>query len=138
MANPGGSMDGWVAEQQEEGRASYHCRQDEGLLTTGLAACPKTRNNLWSQRPPQSRSQLQPYDFERHIIMVSSARIPIADKHCSVALYWYRLTIQEGIARRNMKMRKSTQTGVLAKSGVLTGKDKIAQNHILAIKCTNN
>ena len=70
--------------------------------------------------------------------MVSSARIPIADKHCSVALYWYRLTIQEGIARRNMKMRKCTQKGVLAKSGVLTEKDKIAQNHILAIKCTNN
>ena len=70
--------------------------------------------------------------------MVSSARIPIADKHCSVALYWYRLTIQEGIARRNMKMRKCTQAGVLAKSGVLTEKDKIAQNHILAMKCTNN
>ena len=67
--------------------------------------------------------------------MVSSARIPIADKHCSVALYWYRLTIQ---ARRNMRMRKCTQAGVLAKSGVLTEKDKIAQNHILAMKCTNN
>ena len=79
------------------------------------------------------------YDLERlNQTMVSSARIPIADKHCSAALYWYRLTIQEGIARRNMKMRKSTQTGVLAKSGVLTEKDKIAQNHILAIKCTNN
>ena len=48
MANPDGSMDGWVAEQQEEGRASYHCRQDEGLLTTGLAACPKTRNLMES------------------------------------------------------------------------------------------
>ena len=59
MANPGGSMDGWVAEQQEEVRASYHCRQDEGLLTTGLAACPKTRNNLWSQDPASAVEELE-------------------------------------------------------------------------------
>ena len=58
MANPDGSMDGWVAEQQEEGRASYHCRQDEGLLTTGLAACPKTRNNLMESRPCFSMSPI--------------------------------------------------------------------------------
>ena len=44
----------------------------------------------------------------------------------------------KGIARRNMKMRKCTQAGVLAKSGVLTEKDKIDQNHILAMKCANN
>jgi len=37
-----------------------------------------------------------------------------------------------------LRNEKGTQAGVLAKSGVLTEKDKIAQNHILAMKCTNN
>ena len=53
-------MDGWVAEQQEEGRASYHCRQDEGLLTTGLAACPKTRNNLMESTTTSVQVQPSP------------------------------------------------------------------------------
>ena len=51
------------------------------------------------------------YDLERHIRRYSSSKL------------------------RN---EKGTPAGVLAKSGVLTKKDKIAQNHILAMKCTNN
>ena len=51
------------------------------------------------------------YDLERHIRRYSSSKL------------------------RN---EKGTPAGVLANSGVLTEKDKITQNRILAIKCTNN
>ena len=114
---------------------------------------------IWSQRPPQSRYKLQPYFSS---IDEPSQQDGVGDfctvdddlgKHFFHDFYVAQLQLStyirlrlgaphqshsKGIARRNMKMRKCTQAGVLAKSGVLTEKDKIARNHILTLKCTNN
>ena len=138
MANPDGSMDGWPSIRRKAVAVGPLWKTGGGTSVgplPGGGTCPsdwppaqdtqpygvktllqhepdwRSWRRLWSQRPPQSRYQLHPYDFERHIIMVSSARIPIADRHCSVALYWYRLTIQEGTARQITKMHSSRSFG---------------------------
>ena len=99
MANPDGSRGGWPSIRrmavvplwrQEEGRASDPC-QEEGHATSDWSPAP--RHATLSQRPPQSRYQLQPYDFERHMAFDFERQPCNADKHCPAedVPNWYNL-----------------------------------------------
>ena len=66
------------------------------LIYFGLPPAQEHATCLWSQNHPQSRYQLQPYDFdfERHVIAFDFERQPCnADKHCPAedVPNWYSL-----------------------------------------------
>ena len=69
-----------------------------------------------------------------------TARRTVDDDLDNFGKYFYYNDLERHIRRYSSKLRneKNALAGVLANSGVLTEKDKIAQDHILAMKCTNN
>ena len=99
--------------------------------------------SAWSadNRTGHLPQETQPYGVNDHLSPGTSCSPTSARKtwqpHFRLRLGAPHQSHSKGIARRNMKMRKCTQAGVLAKSGVLTEKDSISQNHEM-LKCTNN
>ena len=169
MANPDGSMDGWVAEHQERDHPwprqttmAWPRRAHVEALTWSAWSADNRTGHLpqetqpygttWSQGPASARfgeagsaygvnDHLSPGINHKVQSESVTARRPVDDDLDNFGKYFYYNDLERHIRRYSSsklrKWEKCTQAGVLAKSGVLTEKDSISQNHEM-LKCTNN